>query len=51
MEKGSEKNSTPIKPLESSTMTHEESEDIHNQLSNLENQFKELSNRSVKNVD
>jgi hypothetical protein len=51
MEKGGAKNSTPIKPPESSTMTHEESEDIHNQLSNLENQFKELSDRSVTNVD
>jgi hypothetical protein len=32
-------------------MTHEESEEIHNQLSKLENQFNELSDRLVKNID
>jgi sugar-specific transcriptional regulator TrmB len=47
MEKGVPKNYTPIKPPESSTMTHEESEEIHNQLSKLENQFNELSDRSI----
>jgi hypothetical protein len=36
MAKGVPKISTPIKPLESSTMTQEESEEIHNQLSKLE---------------
>jgi hypothetical protein len=35
----------PIKPPKISYMTHEENEDIHNQLSNLENQFKELSDK------
>jgi hypothetical protein len=40
MAKGGAKNSTPIKPPESSTMTYEESEYIHNQISNLENQFR-----------
>jgi hypothetical protein len=29
MENGGAKYSTPVKPPESSTMTHEESEDIH----------------------
>jgi hypothetical protein len=32
-------------------MTREESENIHNQLSNFENQFKELRNRLETNVD
>lgn len=41
MAKGGAKYSTLIKLPKSSTMTHEENEDIHNQLSNLENQFKE----------
>jgi hypothetical protein len=37
--------------LESSTMTQEESEEIHNQLSKLENQFNELRDRSIKKDD
>jgi sugar-specific transcriptional regulator TrmB len=46
MEKGSPKITSPIKPPEISTMTHEENEEIHNQLSKLENQLNELSDRS-----
>jgi hypothetical protein len=51
MEKNVPKNTTPIKPLESSTMTHEESEEIHNHLSKLENQFNEIGDSLLKNVD
>jgi hypothetical protein len=51
MEKGFPKISTPIKPPESSTMTQEESEEIHNQLSKLETQINELSYRSIKKDD
>jgi len=51
MENGGEKYSILVKPSKSSTMTHEESEEIQNQLLKLENQFNKLSDRSVKNVD
>jgi hypothetical protein len=39
MAKSGAKNATTAKPLESSSMTKEESEDIHSQVSNSENQF------------
>jgi hypothetical protein len=48
MQKGCTKNYTSIKPLENSTMTCDESEDMHNQLSKLNNWVNELSDRSVK---
>jgi hypothetical protein len=32
-------------------MNHEESEEIHNQLSKLENQFKEMGDTVLKKVD
>jgi uncharacterized protein Yka (UPF0111/DUF47 family) len=51
MEKGAPKITSPIKPLESSIETHEENEDIHNQLSNLENKIDELNDRSRKKSD
>jgi hypothetical protein len=44
---GFQKITSPIKTLEISTMTNEESEEIHNQLFNLENQFNELSAWSI----
>ena len=50
MEKCGAKIYTPIKLLDSSTMTHEESEDIHNWVSNLENQIKELNDRLHKHI-
>jgi hypothetical protein len=37
--------STPIKPLEVSSMTQEENEDIHNMLSKLEEQLNDLSDK------
>jgi hypothetical protein len=40
-----------IKPIESSSMTHEENEEIKYQLSKLESQIKRLKDRSVKQVD
>jgi hypothetical protein len=48
MEKGAPKITSPIKPPEISTMTHEENEEIQNQLSKLENQINELNDRSMK---
>ena len=41
---------SPTKPLQTSTMTHEENEEICNHLSNLEAKFKELNARSVTHV-
>jgi hypothetical protein len=51
MAKSAPKIISPIKPLESSSMTHEENEEIHNQLSKWENQINKLNDRSVKNSD
>jgi hypothetical protein len=42
---------SPIKPPESSSMTHEENEEIQNQLSKLNSQINELNDRSMKKVD
>jgi hypothetical protein len=39
--------STPIKPPEISSITHEENEEIHNKLSKLEDQLNDLSARSI----
>jgi hypothetical protein len=39
--------STPIKPLEVSSITQEENEDIHNNLSKLEEQLNDLSAKSI----
>ena len=38
---------TPIKPPEISSITHEENEEIHNKLSKLEEQLNELSAISI----
>jgi hypothetical protein len=38
---------TPIKPPEISSITHEENEEIHNKLSKLEDQLNDLSARSI----
>jgi hypothetical protein len=48
MEKHAPKITSPIKPLERSTMTREENEEMHNQLSKLENQVNELRDKSIK---
>ena len=45
-----QKNSTPIKPLEGSTMTHE-SEDIQNEISKLEKRLDELEGLMIKKED
>jgi hypothetical protein len=42
---------SPIKPPEISSMTHEENEEIQNQLSKLNSQINELNDRSMKKVD
>jgi hypothetical protein len=39
---------SPIKPPKGLTMTHEENEEMHNQLSRLKNQINELNDGSVK---
>jgi len=49
-EKNVPNNTAPIKPAESSTMTREEGEEIHNYLSKLENQFNEMGDSLLKNV-
>jgi hypothetical protein len=41
---------SPIKPLESSSMTHEENEEIQNKLSKLNSQINELNDRSIKRM-
>jgi hypothetical protein len=46
-QKGAPKFTSPIKPLESSTMTREEREDIFHHLDKFENQFNELSVKSI----
>jgi predicted nucleic acid-binding Zn-ribbon protein len=51
MDKGVPKITSPIKPPEISSMTHEENEEIHNQLSKLEDQLNELSARSITSND
>jgi DNA repair exonuclease SbcCD ATPase subunit len=43
--------STPIKPSEASSITHEENDEIHNKLSKLDEQLNDLSARSVKSDD
>jgi len=45
-----QKNSTPIKPPEGSTMTHE-SEDIQNEISKLEKRLDELEGLMIKKED
>ena len=45
-----QKNSTPIKPPEGSTMTHE-SEDIQNEISKLEKRIDELEGLMIKKED
>jgi hypothetical protein len=42
---------SPIKPPEISSMTHEENEEIQNQLSKLNSQINKLNDRSMKKVD
>jgi predicted nucleic acid-binding Zn-ribbon protein len=42
---GPKKVKIPIKPLEVSSMTQEENEDIHNRLSKLEEQLKDMSEK------
>jgi peptidoglycan hydrolase CwlO-like protein len=42
---------SPNKPPERSTMTHEENEDIQNQISKLDSQIIKLNDKSVKKVD
>jgi hypothetical protein len=42
---------SPNKPPERSSMTHEENEDIQNQPFKLDIQINELNDRSVKKVD
>jgi len=44
------KKTSPIKPPESSSMNHEENEEIQNQLSKLNSQIDELNIRSMKKV-
>jgi hypothetical protein len=51
MERGCVKYSTPTKLIESASMTYEESEETHNQISKLWNQVKELDDMIVKHVD
>jgi predicted nucleic acid-binding Zn-ribbon protein len=41
------KNSTPSKPPNNSTITLEECEDLHNQVSKLEEKINKLNNRSI----
>jgi hypothetical protein len=43
--------STPIKPPEVSSITHEENDEIHNRLSKLEEQLNDLSARSITSND
>jgi hypothetical protein len=42
---------SPIKPQKISSMTHEENEEIQNQLSKLNSPIDELNDRSMKKVD
>jgi hypothetical protein len=42
--------SSPIKPPESSSMTHEENKEIQNETSKLNSQVNELNYRSMKKV-
>jgi hypothetical protein len=51
MGKGVPKNIVPINPRESSTMTCEESEEKHHQLSKLENKYNEMGDNVLKKVD
>jgi hypothetical protein len=51
MDKGVPKTTTPIKPLGSSHMISEESEDLENRLSQLKNQVDEMSGSMLKLVD
>jgi len=44
---GQKNNSTPIKPLEISFITHKENEEMHNNLFKLEDQFNDLSVRKI----
>jgi len=48
---GSPKITSPIKPLESSTMTQGKNEEIRMQLSKLENQVNELRDESITKDD
>ena len=45
MDKGVQKFTSPIKPPKISSRTHEENEEIHNWLSEMEDQLNELSSR------
>ena len=47
MENDCTKNYMPIEPPKRSTMTHEGSEVIYNQISNMENKFNELNDMSI----
>lgn len=51
MEKGFSRISTPIKPLENSHMTFDESEDLENMLPQLKNKVYEISDSMLKLVD
>jgi len=49
--KGVPKFYTPIKTLDNSTLTHEEGEEIHNEVSKLQKQFEDLKHNIVDKGD